>query len=316
MHEVIVMGSGSSSSTPRLSCRLGNRVQECVCKTVAAEDPRNARGNPSLLIVGPDTNTLVDVGKTFREAALKSMVRDPPIQRIHHAVITHHHMDAMGGLDDLREVQPPDASIALYGDSQTLSTITAMYPYLFSSNPGLWTAQLDPTEIRAFEPFTVGRLEFTAVPLRHGEVTANGFAISEGPESQLVYLSDFGCVGTGPPGGRYGAPEVTAQDIAALSFLVDVPRSLALFKARRISTLFLDAMAWDASYASHSSFQHSVAIARALHDDHGVRFSRVLFTGMTCAVEYHASCARLQALFQDYPFTVACAYDGQTLPLT
>lgn len=48
-------------------------------------------------------NFLVDIGKTYREGALRSFHANK-IVHINDLFITHAHMDAMGGLDDLREL--------------------------------------------------------------------------------------------------------------------------------------------------------------------------------------------------------------------
>ena len=120
-------------------------------------DPRNNkdyRNNPSLLIQFEDpwnedsvvsittetdtTNTpivpvrrniLIDVGKTFRETAIRWMPRYS-IQSVDAVLLTHHHMDAVAGLDDLRGFQrteppPPTTTTPITSlDGATTSTET------------------------------------------------------------------------------------------------------------------------------------------------------------------------------------------------
>lgn len=83
--EIVMMGTGSSCSCPRINCRMTKRVG-CICNQVGYFHSSNSlqvpfsslnqRLNPSLLITrrvgGEDTfSIVVDVCKTFREACLQ-----------------------------------------------------------------------------------------------------------------------------------------------------------------------------------------------------------------------------------------------------
>jgi phosphoribosyl 1,2-cyclic phosphodiesterase len=71
---------------------------------------KNYRNNPSLLIQTSDGHTtIIDVGKTFREAALR-WFPSYGISSIDAIILTHEHMDAAGGLDDVRGFQQYDVS--------------------------------------------------------------------------------------------------------------------------------------------------------------------------------------------------------------
>ena len=90
---------------PPLGMRVKPDSTSCLVSHLAIEggDPksnRNYRNNPSLLVQHYDRNTkkykniVIDVGKTFRETALRWF---PIIEGIHSLdaiVLTHHHMDA------------------------------------------------------------------------------------------------------------------------------------------------------------------------------------------------------------------------------
>jgi phosphoribosyl 1,2-cyclic phosphodiesterase len=102
--DIIFMGTGSSSGTPSIRCAMGKNT-DCVACSSALADPesKNNRGNPSILIkLHPDTdscsgdeskpyrNVLIDVGKTFKRAALKWFPKYG-ITSLDAVVLTHEH---------------------------------------------------------------------------------------------------------------------------------------------------------------------------------------------------------------------------------
>lgn len=102
-------------------------------------DPRNNknyRNNPSLLFqfvepVNRGTsvrrNVVIDVGKTFRETAIRWMPRYA-IQSLDAVLLTHHHMDAVAGLDDLRGFQRTAPPLKTSHDSATTTRDVASPP--------------------------------------------------------------------------------------------------------------------------------------------------------------------------------------------
>ena len=71
---------------------------------------KDYRNNPSLLIhhyhpeTGTYKNIIIDVGKTFREGSLR-WFPEHDIQSLDAIILTHEHMDAAAGLDDVRGFQ-------------------------------------------------------------------------------------------------------------------------------------------------------------------------------------------------------------------
>lgn len=131
----VLLGSGSSSSTPSIRCLL--RPSPCAVCLDAYRNPqsKNRRHNPSLLLQfekpeptsSPDDgaegnkaheneghpsprrsffNLLIDCGKTFREVALQHF-SNLGVQYIEAVLLTHGHSDAILGVDDLREFNAP-----------------------------------------------------------------------------------------------------------------------------------------------------------------------------------------------------------------
>jgi len=86
----------------------------CRCKRIlegGRDFNKERRNNVSCLlqrksdyIDGVETNILVDVGKTFRDACLKVLV-PLGVTQLDQVIITHAHADACNGIDDLREFQ-------------------------------------------------------------------------------------------------------------------------------------------------------------------------------------------------------------------
>jgi phosphoribosyl 1,2-cyclic phosphodiesterase len=102
--DIIFMGTGSSSGTPLIRCAMENN-KDCVACATALADPesKNNRGNPSILIKlhsdissSPGVNTeshrniLIDVGKTFKRAALKWFPKFG-ITDLDAVILTHEH---------------------------------------------------------------------------------------------------------------------------------------------------------------------------------------------------------------------------------
>ncbi|KAG7363634.1 beta-lactamase-like protein [Nitzschia inconspicua] len=124
---LIFLGTGSSTGCPKPICIMKmhqdnnqatteNGPSDALCNVslqAIKGDPKNNknyRNNPSLLIQHYDSksenykNIVIDVGKTFRETALRWFPKYG-ISSLDAIILTHHHMDAAGGLDDVRGFQ-------------------------------------------------------------------------------------------------------------------------------------------------------------------------------------------------------------------
>ena len=95
LSRLIFLGSGCSGGTPISLCLLGlipgRPSQGCAVCRSAYENPthRNHRRNPCVLLQNPSRsmNTLIDCGKTFREAALTWFPRFN-VRGIDHIILT------------------------------------------------------------------------------------------------------------------------------------------------------------------------------------------------------------------------------------
>jgi phosphoribosyl 1,2-cyclic phosphodiesterase len=207
---------------------------------------RNYRNNPSLVIshINEDDqlndgaseaienqkkpkkdlrNVIIDVGKTFRETAIRWM----PLHGIYSVdgvVLTHEHADAMLGLDDLRGFQMSTPIVTKFGhvskaanaipihlSGKCFDRVKEQFPYLVPKNIEETTnkeneekvvrhvASLEFNVVTHFKPFIVSGLRMIPLPVIHGEdFICNGYAFSvknnheqEEKMTHVVYLSDL-----------------------------------------------------------------------------------------------------------------------------
>ncbi|GAA5882288.1 hypothetical protein JCM3774_003357 [Rhodotorula dairenensis] len=142
----IFLGTGCSSAVPDLRCyvRPDKRCPACADAFADPLHSKNVRGNTSVLVKVPDhetggtKNILIDCGKTFRESGLKYFGRNG-ITQIDALLFTHPHVDAYGGLDDLRYLfQGSDriqSHLEIYCTEYTCSSIRKNMPWVFPREP-------------------------------------------------------------------------------------------------------------------------------------------------------------------------------------
>ena len=234
---------------------LETMKRNCKVSSLATKgDPRynkDYRGNPSLLIIHQNNDTVdehseedimtvdaiqtntektrrtktvvIDVGKTFTESALRWMPSHN-LTSIDAVVLTHEHMDAVGGLDDLRGFQglytrnpqtgiPEQTPISVHLSKTCLMALQKQFFYLFPKRDKIagetissdgtkvrrYVSKLDVNVIQSFQPFVAAGLRMIPLPVLHGEdLICNGYAFAlDGSSSNdmkktnIVYLSDI-----------------------------------------------------------------------------------------------------------------------------
>lgn len=231
--QLVFLGTGSSTGCPRPSCSLlfseqahdtptlkeSRALMKKYCDvSIAAsrgnpKENKNYRNNPSLLVMLEDgTNVIIDVGKTFREGALR-WLPDVGATQLHAIILTHQHMDAVAGLDDIRGVQNwrfdsgkrvGSIAMPLFLSADCLEALQEQFPWLLPKSqmsnivdvdgkPRVerHVASFDVTVFEKFVPFTVGTLKITPLPVIHGEdLVSYGFSFTVG-QTNVVYLSDI-----------------------------------------------------------------------------------------------------------------------------
>jgi phosphoribosyl 1,2-cyclic phosphate phosphodiesterase len=189
---VTILGCGSSGGVPRLGGEWG------ACDPT---DPRNARRRCSILVTrkGPEgvTRALIDTSPDMR-----SQLLDAGVGTLDGVVFTHSHADHTHGIDDLRMIVfNTRQRLQVWADSETSEALLNRFGYAFVQPKGSdYPPILDLNLLSG--PFTVtgagGDLDFTPLPVAHGNMDALGFRVggmayipdvSEIPETTWPLLS-------------------------------------------------------------------------------------------------------------------------------
>jgi phosphoribosyl 1,2-cyclic phosphate phosphodiesterase len=196
----------------------------------ASTDPRDNRLRPSILITfGEGTaerrNIVIDTTPDFRTQILRAHV-----DRLDAVVYTHAHADHIMGLDDVRpfnfrQSQP----IPIYASAHTLEVIHRAFAYIFDGAArNTYVPKLDLHELDG-SPFDVCGVQFTPIPILHGQVTIFGFRFGN-----VAYLTDHSAI-----------PESSMEML------------------RGLDVLFLDALRYK-PHPTHSTVQQSLETVVAL----------------------------------------------------
>ncbi|KAG7393836.1 hypothetical protein PHYPSEUDO_000013 [Phytophthora pseudosyringae] len=309
--EVVILGCGTSSSVPSMRCLVGKGCD--VCREAQANpDSKNRRLNPSLLIrnLKTDTNILLDCGKTFREAALRSFPKTG-VSAVHSVVLTHDHADACLGLDDLREVQPLVETVdpvtkELYKISpeplkvhcceDTGRVVQVKFPYLIeketpppeapfgTKKPFRWTAKLRLEVFEPWEPFKACGLEILPIPVTHGAgYTAFGFEFGHEAGARFVYISDVS-----------EFPEETR------AYLNDANKP-------PIDILMIDALYLNKPNSAHMN------LMQVVKEIETIRPKRTLLTGMNHELDYFTYGDLVKQIGDEKSLHIEMQYDGLCL---
>jgi phosphoribosyl 1,2-cyclic phosphate phosphodiesterase len=162
--EVTFLGTGTSMGIPMIGCR---------CETCSSPDPRDKRLRTSVWIHYNDKHVIIDSGIDFRQQALEQRI--PSIDAV---LFTHHHVDHIFGLDELRPINfLQNKTVIAYGTAQTKEHLKRVYPYVFEGHN--CPSDVPKIEYRIFDntPFKIDDLEIIPIPLFHGELPVTGFRL-------------------------------------------------------------------------------------------------------------------------------------------
>lgn len=159
---ITVLGSGTSHGVPMIACD---------CAVCTSSDSHDRRTRPSILIQYDSTALLVDTAPELRLQCLANGVR-----QVDAVLYTHHHIDHLAGLDDLRRFNwLQNGSIPCYGQAATLERLRTMFAYVFEHDPEYPSAK-PQLELRTIEgPLSIGGRTITPIPLLHGKLPVLGF---------------------------------------------------------------------------------------------------------------------------------------------
>ena len=164
----------------------------CQCSVCTSSDPRDKRTRPSILLEYDGRVVVIDTTPDFRAQALRE-----GLTRLDAVIFTHHHADHILGLDDTRVFYfRQQVPIPIFAEARCMATVRTVFAYIFDGNyPFGGVGKLDPHLIDG--PFELWGLNFTPVPVLHGNLPILGFRfrdaayvtdVSEIPESSIPLL--------------------------------------------------------------------------------------------------------------------------------
>ncbi len=179
--KVTLLGTGTSQGIP---------VIGCPCATCHSTNPKDKRLRvsayleiPGYGINGSDTlKLLIDTSSDFRQQMLTNNFDDVDV-----VLFTHHHIDHIGGMDDLRQInQQKKKKIDIYGNKLTLDEIKTTFRYVLderlqkhNSVPLLNFNYID------LNPFKINGLEIIPIEFYHGNLPIYGYRIGN-----FAYITD------------------------------------------------------------------------------------------------------------------------------
>lgn len=165
-----MLGSGTSNGVP------------CLGIDYPAEflaNPKNHRTRPSLVILGPKGNLLIDCPPELRIQLLRE-----GIKMIHAVIITHSHADHVMGMDDLRAFcMLTKRSMPVYTTPEYQADIRRIFKYAFDEFPTGEVPRFDLFD--APSHFKVCGLSPQILTLKHGPVPVLGLRVND-----FAYLTD------------------------------------------------------------------------------------------------------------------------------
>lgn len=168
------LGTGTSTGVPQ---------PRCTCEVCRSSDFRDNRLRCSALLEEGDRRLLIDCGPDFRYQMLREGNPDKSLDAL---LLTHHHYDHTGGIDDLRPYYRDHADgFPIYCQSDVEHTLRTRLPYCFPDHlyPGAPVLKLN--RMAAGCPLKIAGFDILPVRVMHGQLPILGFRIGA-----LGYITD------------------------------------------------------------------------------------------------------------------------------
>ncbi len=175
------LGTGTSHGVPSIDCMLDNhaRCRKGVCET-SHHDPRHARTRCSLYVEHEGRGILLDVSQDFRAQALRER-----IARIDAVVLSHRHMDHIGGIPDIRSYTRE--LVPVFASGETMEVVKDAFGYAFDPTTYVGGGIPRLEEHVVAKPFELFGLPVTPVAVEHGVLHGcRGFRLGS-----LAYIPDM-----------------------------------------------------------------------------------------------------------------------------
>jgi phosphoribosyl 1,2-cyclic phosphodiesterase len=370
--KLIFLGTGSSTGCPVGVCTLtlteplqklessskgttGLATPKCRVSHLASRgDPKynkDYRNNPSFLIhhYDPETGTykniIIDVGKTFREGSLR-WFPEFKIQSLDAIILTHEHMDAAAGLDDVRGFQrysaPPSSAgdgpaqppkrvpVPVYLSGHCHEKLQSQFPFLFPKKPGdshgsCCSDPPTPSTIAATPPSSTSddeSLPTPSKPIVHRDVA--GFLVNIFQAYQPMHIEgleiiplpvwhgddliSYGFAFSLPSTTTKGGKSINVVYLSDISRMV--PETMEFIQKQLPPTdiLICDSLLWRREHPTHFSLEQAVE----LRDQLKPRLQTYL-VGMSC--ESYPPHEEMEVYLKSTYGDVTMAHDGLSIPL-
>ncbi len=232
--DVRILGCGASMGVPVVGCQ---------CQTCRSPDPRNHRLRTSALVRG-DSTLLIDCGPDFREQALHAKLAEAD-----GVLITHAHMDHIGGIDDLRGLTYPRAHpLPILCHQETATEILSRHHYMFEPRAGKLLPRCPMLEIHAVEG-------------EEGEVLFQGSSI------RWIRYDQVGCT-------------VLGYRIGSFAYLTDIKQMPAGIESflRGVSLVVLSAL-------QHEPHEYFLSLGEAVEFAQRLRIPRTILTHLSHEID-------------------------------
>jgi phosphoribosyl 1,2-cyclic phosphate phosphodiesterase len=171
--KITLLGTGTSQGIPIIGCN---------CKTCKSNNPKDKRLRTSAYIEVNNLKILIDTSIDFRQQMLTNNITD-----LNAILFTHHHVDHIFGLDDLRQInQRYNKFIDIYGNETTLNEIKITFRYILDEELIKYRAvplvnfnYIDNNE------FFIGDQKIIPIEVFHGRLKIFGYRIND-----FAYITD------------------------------------------------------------------------------------------------------------------------------
>ncbi len=277
-----MLGTGTSAGVPIIGCD---------CEVCTSTDPRDNRTRPAACVETIDPTgqyrvLLLDAGPDLRQQVLRHRIK-----RCDAILFTHHHVDHIFGLDEVRRFNVlMDAHIDVYAEARCMGNIQRVYRHIFESANNInksFVATLIPNHIESGVPFCLFGLQITPIRLLHGRLPILGFRFDTDPALSAIKKPQTNSSGT-----NNTLPFAYCTDVSSVP-----PEAWGILDGVR--TLILDALRFR-HHPTHLTVDQAIEIAAQ------IGASRTYFTHMTHDILYAKHNAEL-------PEGIAFGYDGLSI---
>ncbi len=169
--KITFLGTGTSQGVPAIGCE---------CAVCQSNDTKDRRLRSSVLVETNNKTILIDAGMDFRQQMLNANVKN-----VDAILLTHHHKDHIGGLDDLRAFNYiHNKSIDIFGDKLTLDTVKREFSYCFKKTDYIGAAKMTLNEIEN-KSFIVAGINILPIKVKHHNIYIFGYRINN-----FTYITD------------------------------------------------------------------------------------------------------------------------------